>query len=324
MDLRSPPSPAPTSKGRANLLLILGLQLLLLGLVASLVFASPQSQVAPESTGNLRKIASKLRAAGAIDEAAALYTQVLNSSPAETNRTQIAYSLAELYIESAQFEKALRWLYEAEISPSPDLKSEVAAKIVYCLERLGRVHAAKAALNASTQITSQAPVNRSADDVVVAKIGNQEIYYSELQRALDDLPPELSKQFGQANGKPAFLKKYVADELMWRKAQKLQYDQDPETQRQLSSLVKHIVVGKFVEKEVAEKIEMNPADVKNFYEANKERFKKDNKQLSFQEAQEQVTASYRMMKMQAAYGQMIENELAAGDVSLYTENLPKQ
>ena len=120
-----------------------------------------------------------------------------------------------------------------------------------------------------------------------------------------------------------FLKKFVADELLWRKAQKLEYDKNPQIQRQLTTFVKQMVVGKFVEKEVADKIQIDPADLKNFYEANKTRFKQGEKQLTFDEVKDQAAVAYRMMKFQTAYGQMIESELSTGDVTVYAENIPQ-
>ena len=322
MELRSAPTPQPPSP-RSPFTALLVVSNLLLASVAgyALVQGTPAAE-AVSDTESLRKVASKLRAAGATDEAAALYAKVLTSPDAQPKRAQIAFSLGEMYLESAQYEKALRWFYEAELSQPKALRADIAQKIVHCLERLGRVHAARAALSGSVNLETN-EVQRAEGDPTVATIANRDIPYSEVQRAIDDLPPEYSKQFDQKKGKEMFLRKFVADELLWRKAQKLEYDRDPDIQRQLTMLHKQIVVAKFVEQEVMSKIQIDPTDVRNYYEANKERFKKDDKEIPFEQAISQVEGAYRMMKFQAAYAELVESELSTGDVQVFADRLPQ-
>jgi parvulin-like peptidyl-prolyl isomerase len=219
------------------------------------------------------------------------------------------------------------------------------------------------------------------------------------------------------------LRKYVADELIWRKAQKLEYDEDPDVRRRLDALFKQLVVEAFVGKEILGKIEVDPADLKTFHAANRARY--DQKQAArlrilkvasektagnlldqlgkgtsfatlatqhsldaatradggllprwvergddflqagdaaaisetvfalgkgqtskpiaagkyvylvhivdtrpaksrpFDEIAEVVERDYRMMKMQTAYQELIAQELSAGDVELFVENLAK-
>ena len=206
------------------------------------------SSAQPSASTDLdREVAAKLLAAGVLEEAGELYERVLRDpQAAPETRGTIAFSLGSAWLERGAYELALRWFYEAEIAGDDDIAAEAASKVVHCLERLGRIHEAQAVLASRTAL--DAPAERSAEDPVVAKVGAREIRASELTRAIDDLPPQLAEQVSSARARE-FLEKYVADELLWRKAQKFEYER-PGVRRQLEAALRQIVVSAFVEREV--------------------------------------------------------------------------
>lgn len=278
MDLRAPPSNESPKRAGRSLGAVIALQGVLIVLVGALIAMQLGRQ---EPTGNadrVRKVASQLKAGGALDQAAELYERYIDDeAQAPDARAKVAYSVGTIYLEQGRYERALRWFYEAEALGAGELQQEVGEKIVHSLERLGRVHAARAALAARTQLEPEA-VTRPTDDPVVARLGNDEIHASDLQRALDDLPPQVAEQFSQPAQRETFLRKYVADELIWRKAQKLEYDEDPDVRRRLNLLFKQLVIEAFVGKEILGKIEVDPADLKTYHAANRQRY--DQKQAA--------------------------------------------
>jgi len=319
VDLPPPPRPEPKTS-RPGYWLILLLQLLIVaGLV--LIWTGSRGHASAELPERARDVASKLKAAGALGEAAGLYERYLDAGAADDRgRAAIAFSLGQLYLEQGRYEKALRWFYEAESLGPGELEEEVGKKIVHALEALGRVHAAKAALARRTQLESAPGVERPESDPLVATIGADEVRRSDVTRALDDLPPFLRQRFATADGMTEFLRKYVADELIFRKAQKMEYDADPEVRRQLEGLLKQLVVGKFVEKEVIAKLEVSESDLKNFLEANRARY------------DEPETAKLRLIKLASknqalALKQRIDKGLpfgkAAAEASLHAATKDK-
>jgi tetratricopeptide (TPR) repeat protein len=273
-----------------------------------------------------REVAGKLKAAGALDEAAALYEQYLGSTSAPVaTRASIAYSLGTTYMDRGRYERALRWLYEAEVLDSGELSPELGQKIVHSLERMGRYHSAQAALDSRVQFAPQ-KTERPADDPVVARIGESEIHRSDVERALDDLPPDLARSLAAPEAQQEFLRKFVADELLWRKASKLEYPDDPEVRRRHAALLKELVVGKFVEREILAKIEVDEADLRTYFEANRQRYEQKQegettRQPAFEEVRPLVERDYRLFKMQAVYQTVIEAELAAEEVEVYPERM---
>jgi peptidyl-prolyl cis-trans isomerase C len=282
MELREPPRSVPAvGSGRTLLWPILINSTLILALIGIVLWRPGQSAGGQSRADLSREVASKLKAAGALDEAAPLYEDYLRqlaaSDESSEGRARIAYSLGQTYLDRGQYEKALRWFYEAETLGAGSLNEEVNRKIVHSLERLGRFHVAQAALDSRVRLGGEeegrGAGEADADDPVVARIGSEEIRRSAVERALDELPPEVSRGMSDQAQREQFLRRFVADELMWRKAQKLEYDDDPLVRRQMELLLKQLSVSRFVEAEVVGKVEVDETDLETYFTANQERYR---------------------------------------------------
>lgn len=332
MDLRPPPSTAP-SRPPADPLTrgLLVLVVLLVAALGTLLLMRPGGAGGdPEAAARTREVASKLLAAGAPDEAARLYARYLETSgePAEV-KAKIAYSVGATYLERGRYEEALRWFYEAESLGAGELTGELArelgGKIVHALEALGRLHAARAALG-SRAGAPQETDEHAAGDPVVARIGERQVHRSEVERALDDLPPELARVWADPSRRPGFLRQWLAEELLWQKAVRMEYDDDPQVRRRHEAMLRQLAVGRYLDEEVVGKIAADEADLATFFEANQERYQAppeseggEPRPLSFEEARPLVERDYRLYKAQAATSQAVEAELAAGDVEIFEE-----
>lgn len=327
MDLREPPSVAHrqmTDKTSRGLLILILALLLALSLWLYLRPGSARTDLS--TAARHREVAAKLQAAGALDEAAQLYAAYLQDSGApDDQRARIAYSLGTNYMQSGDYEQALRWFYETEVLGAGDLSDELSSRIVHCLERLGRHHAAQAALENRVQMDPEG-VRRAEDDPVVARLGQTQIHRSEVMRALDSLPPEVASNFASPEGQQELLKKYVADELLWRQAVKLEYDRDPEVARRQTEVLKQLAVARFVEREVFDKIQVDEADLQNYFAANQDRYQQNQdgaeaQEVTFDQVRQRVERDYQMVKMSAAYNELIDTELSTQDVELFPEKM---
>ena len=327
MELREAPRADRSREGETlNRWLLVLVVLLLVGTMLWLVFGQASSGRDAGTAERHREVAAKLQAAGALDEAAELYASYLeNGAVAVEKRARIAYSLGTNYMQSGQFDKALRWFYETESLGAGELADELSSRIVHCLERLGRHHAAQAAMESRVQLEAD-PVRRSDEDPVVARIGQTEIRRSQVDRALDALPPEIASRFSTPEGREELLRKYVADELLWQKAVKLEYDRDPEVQQRQTEVLKQLAVTRFVEKEVLEQITVDQSDLRNYFEANRARYEQQGvegeaQEVDFDQVRQVVERDYQMLKMQSAYNDLIDSELSAQDVELFPERM---
>ena len=270
------------------------------------------------STEHVRAVASRLRAVGALSEAARMYEVALQKSQlSDAERGTQSYALGLLYLEDHKYEPALRWLYEADTLGGGG--DEVGAKIVHALERLGRTNAAQTALAEQSRLRSKSDgAERASDDAVVAELGDARIMRSDVTRALDDLPPEVAKQFKGSQGKAEFLHKYVADELLWRKAQRLEFNRDVEVQRRVQLAERQLAVAKLLDKDVLSKVTITPSEIKTYFEAHHE---KKYKKVTLESVKTQIEQTLRLQKSQDLVQGWVQKESTDTGVKLFAERM---
>lgn len=264
----------------AKTLFFSGAVIVLFAVLAVLVFYSGGRRLAVhQSIANgesdiYRDLANKLKSVGLTEEAIKHYENYFNTAMLDKRtRSNLAYTVGKLYMEGGHYEKALGWLYRVDmIDPDTSLKSEVGSKIVHCLEMLGRFQAAEYALEARSSLEE----NRGEETQggkVVAEIGSREITLQEVDQAMDELPPWMREQFKEKEKKVEFMKKYVADELFYRKAKKMEYDKDDELRNKTAHFMKQLMVNKILEEEITDKLTIEEEDLKNYFKANRDRYK---------------------------------------------------
>ncbi len=221
-----------------------------------------------------RELANKLKSVGIADEAIKQYENYFNTTQVDKRtRSNLAYTLGKLYLEESNYERALSWFYRVDmIDPKTPLKSEVGSKIVHCLEMLGKFHAAEYALEARSSLEENQQ-GELKGGTLVAEIGSRKITLREVDEALDALPPWMKEQFKGSEKKLEFMKKYVSDELFYRKAKKLEYDKDGELRKKTADFMKQLMISKVLEVELKDKITVEEDDLKNYFKANQEHYK---------------------------------------------------
>ena len=322
MELREPPRvETPVRRGLLALALLANVAL---GVALAFALWSGAPGSGGQDAERLREVAGKLKAAGVLDESASLYAEYLAAADvSDESKGKIAFSLGVGFFDRGLWGEALRWFYEAEEWGAGSLEGELGRKIVASLERLGQSRAASAALDARTRLRDSSEVARSAEDPVVATIGDEPIYRSQVESAMAALPPQAAQQMLGLEARQQFLQSYVAEELIWRKAKKLGYDSDPAVRSLLTSSVKQLVVGKFLEREVLEELSVDEVDLRAYFAANAERYSsgEDEEDPGFEEARPVVERDYRLEKFQAAYEELVKAELSAARVELHVERM---
>jgi len=228
------------------------------------------------SAEDQRTLGNKLRSVGLVGEAIDQYEQYLSlSSVPSSSGAAMSYLIGTLYMDQGSYEKALTWLYRSEIQdPEHTVNGERASKIVHCLERLERFSAAQYALDARAGLSDGASHGDEAavSSRIVARIGDEEISRSELDESFDRLSPWLKERFDSPDKKEEYLRQYVAEELLWRKARELELDKDPAIRTMVEDAERKIVVEALIKEELQDKIVMDENDLKNFFLANQKAY----------------------------------------------------
>ena len=187
-------------------------------------------------------------------------------------RANVDYTVAKTAVAAGDYETALAYYYKAEIAePKGSLSADIGSGIVTCLEKLGKYADAQIALDSRAGLGARNDVAVKGE--VVAKIGSREITTGEIDNAIQKMPPWAQQQYSTPDKKAEFLHQYIADELLYEKAQKQGLDKDPDVRSQVEEAARRAAVGKLIQQEVRDKIQVRPEDVRMYYDAHKDEFR---------------------------------------------------
>lgn len=121
---------------------------------------------------------------------------------------------------------------------------------------------------------------------VLAEVNGGTITTGDFDRELKNLPEYLKSMAETPQGRKEMLDTMVIRELILQQASKDGLDKTPEIEEKLQDLKKRLIVEAFLKKKVEADAQVPDADLKKFYEQNKDKFK----------AGEQIRASHILVK----------------------------
>ena len=282
------------------------LMVVLSGALGAFVYVRTQPNQGAVTPGwgadKIRQYANKLKEQGLVSQAANAYESYLSAARVTPEvRANIYFLLGEAFMKQEQYEDALAYLYKAQIADTAgDLKKDIGINVVTCLERLGKPLDAQAALGEQVQMGTEQYQN--ARGAVVARIGDRVITMGEINDELAKLPDWFQEKYKDEKQKALFVQQYVANQLLLKKGHMLQYDRDPEVQKQLQEVKDNLIIRKVIQNEVSDEVTVDPEDVKTYYEVHKDKFteKTDKGEVvkPFDEVKDEVEKLYRLEKMQ--------------------------
>ena len=217
-----------------------------------------------------KQLAGELRDSRLFTAAIEEYKKILASSDVDIKtRANINYLIARVYFEDLQdYEEAAAFYVRARsLDPKGTFTGEASKNLVASLEKMGRVLDAKRQLDVTTDIDYTPP---QSGDVMVARIDNEPVWLSQVDKQIQNLPAELQKELINRETKIKYVQNYVGIELIHRAAIRENYDDDPEMKKQFQDLMKNLLVEKYMTEKVIPEIDIDTLDVRNFYKANME------------------------------------------------------
>jgi len=297
--------------------ILLALQFLTLALILLFFFVGKSSS---DRGALVRDTAAKLQAAGLSNEAMVQYEEYLKEPGVDgKTRANVSYLLGQMNESEGRPEKALAWYYQVEgADPNSPQQKDAAKRIVALLESLGRHQAAKSVLSGATSLEK---TKTNGSGLPVAQIGTNPIFLEEIDAALDAAPSQLKKAFDGVEGKKNFVKKYVADQLLYEKAKRLGYDSDAKWLKQVEEMKRQSLIARVLNEDVLSKVSIDEKDLKNYFEANKTKYAQNKKVPSFEKVKPTVEQDYRMEKSQAKYQELVEQLVSGENIKLFPENV---
>jgi len=307
------------ANGKSSIAVVsLIVSLLTMLLVLYMIFIPPGN----DSVGDYeieKRLAGELGDNNLYDASIEEYKKILDDSKADIEtRANINYLIGKIYFnELYDYEKAAAHYVKARsLNPQGSFFDEAGKNLIASLEKMGRMVDAKRELNKAVDIDSIYASHEG--EATVARIGDIPVFLSELDNAIQKLPPEAQKQFLGKEGKKEFLKQYVGLELMFRAAIREGFENDPEILKQKKDLEKQLVIQKYIMDNVLPEVNIDTSDVRNFYLANKNEKYGDK---SYNEIQTQVLFDYQQEKAQQAFADYVNKLAAVEKVQFFEENV---
>jgi len=235
----------------------------------------------------------------------------------DQERGNISYLIARIYYDDLKdYRNAAAYYIRAkEYDPNGSYATEASKNLVASLEKLGNVLDARRNLSAATDLDHK-PSDPS--DVVVATIGQKDIFLSEVENQITLLPSEIQAQLTTREAKLQYIRQYVGVELLYGAALREDYLSKPEVQRQREMYEKRMLVDRFVADKVMPGIQIDTVDLGNFYRANKDSLYHG---APLDSVRSQVYRDYQGQKAEAAYNDYIMRLVQSEKVEFLDHNV---
>ena len=123
----------------------------------------------------------------------------------------------------------------------------------------------------------------------VAEVNGETITTDDFKKEVETLPPYLRPMAETPEGKKELLDTMIVREIILQQAKKDGLDKSPEVAAKVEELRQRVIVEAFLKKKLEEQAKISDADLKKFYDDNKDKFKSG----------EQVRASHILVKTEA-------------------------
>jgi hypothetical protein len=267
------------------------------------------------SNKRLEELALKLENQKLSTAAARTWMEYLESTrPGGSEAARIWFRIGKLYQDGGDYERALEAYYRSEaVATINELEPEISKRTAECLEALGKFAALNYELEERTAVAKS---DSAGGRDVLAEIGTWRITRADLDMMIEaEIDAQLSQLAGsltpeerqkqkerllesvlKQGEREKWLQRFIAEEMLYRRAREEKLADDPEFRALTRSLERKILAQKYLDEEFAKRITITPDELKTYYEAHKDDFKKDDRVQPFDKVQNDVYGAVRMQK----------------------------
>jgi peptidyl-prolyl cis-trans isomerase C len=116
--------------------------------------------------------------------------------------------------------------------------------------------------------------SKKDDGKVLVTIDGDKVTLEEFNKELDRIPANMKMLVLTESGKRSFLDRYVIKRLLLREAKKENIEKEKEFEDRLSEIREQLLIESLLKKKVSMNINTTEEELKKYYEANKDKFKK--------------------------------------------------
>lgn len=291
------------------------------------------------SADRLKELALKLERQNLLQPAARTWKEYLALSGADSEeRASVWYRIGKIYQRDDDYERALKAYYHSEIFGSFDFKSELSRRTAECLERLGMFAALNDELREKTSVSQGA----GKKEEVVAEIGNWKITKTKMESLIEDeveavlsgVGPSLSKEQKnrqkeemlsnvlEGKNRMQWLRNYIAEELIYRRAMEEKLYEDPEYKEMSRRNERRLLVQKYLSNKYGSEISIGEEDLRDYYEEHRDEFVTDEGgRRSFDQSRQQIYSKVRAREEGYVQRKLIEELMNKYDVVIHNSKM---
>lgn len=125
----------------------------------------------------------------------------------------------------------------------------------------------------STGVYAEEKKGDALDALVIAKVGDKEIKFAELNKMIKMMPPSYQSMFSNVNQLKKLLDVQVTSILFSQEAKRLKIDQKPNVKQNIDEIVNRILMQALIEEEVYKNITVTDKEIEEYYKNNPDAFK---------------------------------------------------
>lgn len=110
---------------------------------------------------------------------------------------------------------------------------------------------------------------------VLVSIDNDTITLDEFNKELDKIPMNMKMLVATQSGKKTYLDRFIMKKLLLREAAKNNIENEKDFQNRLADIKDQLLIESLLKKKIAADSQLTDDDLKKYYDANKEKFKKE-------------------------------------------------
>ena len=289
-----------------------------LAMLAFMFFAGG-NQSGPADITTQKSLAGELEDNNLYQAAIDEYKKILDNPEIENDAAaNIYYMIGRIYFDNlSDYNNAAAYYIRARtLNPNGSFYDEAGKNLIACMEKMGRILDAKRELDKTVNIDSV--YDEHEGETVIAKIGDNPVYMSDVKDNIQNLPPETQKQFLSKEGKIDAVNGYIGMELIYRAAVREGYNTSPEMVKLTERLTRQAIVDKYLKDKVMVNLRIDDNDVKNYYEANKSTKYNDK---AFDEVKDRVYQDYKSEKSQQVFQNYVNNLASVENVKIFEDKI---
>ena len=110
---------------------------------------------------------------------------------------------------------------------------------------------------------------------VLVTIDKDTITTDEFNKELDKIPMNMKMMVASESGKKSYLDRLIIKKLLMREATKSNIENEKEFQARLADIKEQLIIESLLKKKLNADAKLTDEELKKYYEANKEKFKKE-------------------------------------------------